>query len=118
LIQLEELAILHSLPRDREGPVFAEPWQAQAFALTVQLSHAGCFSWCEWADTLANVLREAAARGTPDDGSRYYEHWLVALERLSIAMELTDPAALDQRTANWADAYRRTPHGQPVDLSR
>src|ERR1700709_341124 len=48
LIQLEKLAILHSLPRDREGPVFAEPWQAQAFALTVQLSHAGCFSWCEW----------------------------------------------------------------------
>jgi nitrile hydratase accessory protein len=116
LIQPETIDALPGLPRDSEGPVFAEPWQAQAFALTVQLSQAGYFSWREWANTLADVLRDAAARGTPDDGSKYYEHWLVALERLSIAKGLTDVAALDRRTSGWADAYRRTPHGQPVEL--
>jgi nitrile hydratase accessory protein len=101
------------LPRDAEGPVFAEPWQAQAFALTVQLSQAGYFTWPEWAETLATVLRDADG---PDDGSRYYEHWLVALERLSLAKGLVDAPALGLRIEAWAEAYRRTPHGRPVAL--
>jgi nitrile hydratase accessory protein len=104
------------LPRDGEGPVFAEPWQAQAFALTVQLSGAGCFSWPEWADELAAVLREAAADDLRDDGSHYYEYWLVALERLCLAKGLTDVSSLDQRRTAWADAYLQTPHGRPVEL--
>ena len=113
----EAIDALPGLPRDADGPVFAEPWQAQAFALTVQLCRAGYFSWREWADTLAAVLREPAARGTPDDGSRYYDNWLVALERLCAAKGLADAAALDLRTVAWADAYRRTPHGRPVELA-
>ena len=107
------LADLPGLPRDAAGPVFAEPWQAQAFALAVQLSQAGCFTWTEWAETLAAVLREA---GPLDDGSRYYEHWLVALERLSLAKGLVDAPALGLRIEAWADAYRRTLHGRPVAL--
>jgi nitrile hydratase accessory protein len=99
-------------PRDETGPVFAEPWQAQAFALAVQLSEAGYFTWSEWAETLGAELLAAG----DDDGSRYYETWLRALERLSLSKGLTDTVALDQRTAAWADAYRRTPHGQPVEL--
>src|SRR5580658_3538167 len=91
----ETIDALPGLPRDADGPVFAEPWQAQAFALTVQLSQAGYFPWREWADTLAAVLREAAARGTPDDGSHYYDHWLVALERLCLAKGLADATALE-----------------------
>jgi nitrile hydratase accessory protein len=106
-----------NLPGDADGPVFAEPWQAQAFALTVQLSRAGYFSWSEWADELAAVLREAAAQNPQDDGSDYYQFWLVALERLCLAKGLTDAPALDLRTVAWADAYRRTPHGRPVELS-
>ncbi len=116
MIPSETIDALPDLPRDSDGPVFAEPWQAQAFALTVQLSQAGYFGWREWAGTLAAALREATARGSPDDGSRYYEHWLIALERLCLAKGLTDAEALDVRTAAWADAYRRTPHGQPVEL--
>jgi nitrile hydratase accessory protein len=112
----ETIDALPGLPRDRDGPLFAEPWQAQAFALTVQLGQAGYFPWREWADTLAAVLREAAARGTPDDGSCYYDHWLIALEQLCLAKGLTDVVALDVRTAAWADAYRRTPNGRPVEL--
>ena len=106
-----------SLPADGAGPVFAEPWQAQAFALTVQLSRAGYFSWPEWTNELAAVLREAVAHDPRNDGLHYYEHWLVALERLCLAKGLTDALALNLRTVAWADAYRRTPHGRPVKLS-
>ena len=106
-----------SLPRDADGPVFAEAWQAEAFALTIRLHEAGCFSWPEWADTLATVLREVRERGEADDGSRYYDHWLVALERLVTAKQVFSAADLDQRKAAWEAAYRSTPHGKPVELS-
>ncbi len=98
--------------------MFAEPWQAQAFALAVNLSEQGHFTWKEWTDALADRLRDAAARGEPDDGSRYYHHWVAALERLVAAKGLTDPPALHTRKEAWADAYRHTPHGQPVVLRK
>ena len=69
----DRFASLPSLPRDEGGPVFAEPWQAQAFALAVELSAQGHFTWKEWAAALADELRAAADRGEPDDGSHYYE---------------------------------------------
>ena len=96
--------------------MFAEPWQAQAFALAVKLSDAGWFTWKEWAAALALELRTAAERGQPDDGSRYYEHWTAALERLVQAKGLLDEAALIARKEAWADAYRHTPHGKPIEL--
>jgi nitrile hydratase accessory protein len=114
----EQLAALPQLPRDEGGPVFAEPWQAQAFALAVKLSEQGHFTWKEWAAALAGELRAAAAHGEPDDGSRYYHHWLAALERLVVSKGLSDPAALLARKEAWADAYRQTPHGKPVELAR
>lgn len=97
--------------------MFAEPWQAQAFALAVRLSELGYFTWKEWAAALASELKAAADRGEPDDGSRYYQHWLAALERLVTEKGLTDPAALLARKEAWAEAYRHTPHGKPVELS-
>lgn len=112
----DHLSHLQRLPRDEGGPVFAEPWQAQAFALAVKLSEQGYFTWKEWAAALANELRAAAGRGEPDDGSRYYEYWLAALETLVTAKGLTDPTALSTRKEAWAAAYRNTPHGQPVEL--
>jgi nitrile hydratase accessory protein len=108
-----DLTVLPSLPRDAEGPVFAEPWQAQAFALAVQLHEQGAFSWTEWAAALSARL---AAAGAADDGSRYYEHWLAALEDLAAAKRLADRPELAQRKAAGADAYARTPHGKPVEL--
>lgn len=104
------------MPRDANGPVFAEPWQAQAFALAVQLNKAGCFTWKEWANELAAVLREAASRESQNDGSHYYDHWLLALERLCLSKDLTNALALTERRTAWAEAYRRTPHGRPVEL--
>jgi nitrile hydratase accessory protein len=113
----ERLVALPRLPRDAGGPVFAEPWEAQAFALAVKLSERGYFTWKEWATALADELKAAAGRGEPDDGSRYYHHWLVVLERLVTAKGLTDLPALHARKEAWAEAYRRTPHGKPVELT-
>jgi nitrile hydratase accessory protein len=104
------------MPRDEDGPVFAEPWQAQAFALAVRLSAQGHFTWSEWAAALADELEAAANRGEPDDGSRYYLHWLAALERLVTEKHLSDSTALLERKEAWARAYRHTPHGKPVEL--
>jgi len=113
----ERLASLPALPRDEGGPVFAEPWQAQAFALAVRLSEQGHFTWKEWAAALADELKAAADRSEPDDGSRYYQHWLAALERLVTEKGLSNPNEMRIRKEAWADAYRHTPHGKPVELS-
>jgi nitrile hydratase accessory protein len=107
---------LPSLPKDKGEPIFAEPWEAQAFAMAVKLSEAGYFTWKEWAAALAAELRAAADRGEPDDGSKYYHHWLAALERLVASKGLVTPAALADCKEAWAEAYRRTPHGKPVKL--
>src|SRR5258708_12179172 len=72
----EWLACLPSIPSDEGGPVFAEPWQAQAFALAVRLSAQGYFTWKEWAAALADELKAAADRGEPDAGAPLYQHWL------------------------------------------
>ena len=101
---------------DGGTPVFAEPWQAQAFALAVTLSDQGHFTWKEWATELAATLKAASDRGEPDDGSQYYDHWLTTLERLVIAKGLTDKGALLARKDAWAGAYRNTPHGMPIEL--
>lgn len=101
-----------------EQPVFAEPWEAQAFALAVKLSEQGYFTWKEWAAELAAELKAAADRGEPDDGTHYYEHWLATLERLVTNKGLTDRDALHHRKEAWADAYRHTPHGKPVELRK
>jgi cobaltochelatase CobN len=107
---------LHNLPRDEQGPVFAEPWQAQAFALAVRLSAQGHFTWKEWADALAAELSAAAERDEADDGTEYYYHWVAALEKLVAAKGLAGEPELYERKEAWADAYRHTPHGQPVQL--
>jgi nitrile hydratase accessory protein len=113
----ETLAAVPRLPRDEGGPVFREPWEAQAFALAVKLSDEGYFTWKEWAAALAEELKAAADRGEPDDGTHYYEHWLATLERLVTARGLSDAAALAARKQEWAEAYRHTPHGKPVELA-
>jgi len=114
--EADRIAALPRMPRDEGGPVFAEPWEAQAFALAVRLSEAGHFTWKEWAAALADELKAAEARGEPDDGTHYYEHWVATLERLVTAKGLTNESALRERKDAWAEAYRHTPHGKPVEL--
>lgn len=103
---------LPGLPRDAEGPIFAEPWQAQAFALAVRLNAEGVFSWTDWAAALSREL----AGDPDDDGSHYYFHWVAALEGLIAEHGLATAGDLAERKEAWADAYRHTPHGKPVEL--
>lgn len=102
-----------SIPRDERGPVFAEPWQAQAFAMTVALFDAGRFTWAEWAEVLSAQLQQAGANQNGDD---YYHHWMSALERMSSAKGLTSDAELSQRQEAWDRAAQATPHGEPIVL--
>ena len=80
------------IPRDAEGPVFREPWEAQAFAMTLALHERGLFTWPEWAATLADEIRRAQAAGDPDTGETYYLHWLNALERIVANKGVADAA--------------------------
>lgn len=104
------------LPRDEDGPVFREPWEAQAFAMAVRLHEAGAFTWAEWAAALATEIEAAAARGDPDTGDTYYLHWLAALERMVADKGILDPGTLARRREAWAEAAARTPHGRPIEL--
>jgi nitrile hydratase accessory protein len=111
-----EAEALPGLPRDDDGPVFEEPWQAQAFAMAVKLHERGVFTWKEWAAALAEEIRVAQAAGDPDTGSTYYRHWLSALERLVVAKGIESPESLEERKGAWDRAARATPHGSPIRL--
>jgi nitrile hydratase accessory protein len=104
------------VPRDHDGPVFREPWEAQAFAMTLALYERGLFTWPEWAATLADEIKKAQADGDPDTGETYYQHWLNALERMVAHKGVTDPATLKRYHDAWDRACDRTPHGQPIEL--
>src|SRR5262245_38285473 len=105
------------IPRDSEGPVFQEPWQAQAFAIVVALQRRGVFAWSEWAAMLGEEIRKAQSAGDPDTGATYYRHWLATLERMVTAKGLTSPEALARTCGAWDRAAARTPHGTPIELS-
>jgi len=105
------------LPCDAEGPVFREPWEAQAFALVVALHERGLFGWDEWATMLGEEIKAAQRAGDPDTGETYYRHWLAALERMVAHKGITDGAALACYRDAWGRATERTPHGAPIDLT-
>src|SRR3954469_23935579 len=75
-------AAVPGIPRDADGPVFREPWEAQAFAMALALHARGLFTWSEWAAALASEIKRAQTAGDPDSGETYYRHWLAALEKL------------------------------------
>ena len=106
-----------SIPRDAEGPVFREPWEAQAFAMTLALHERGLFSWPEWAAALAAAIKRAQAAGDPDSGDTYYRHWLAALERIVAEKGLADAPTLARYRDAWDHAADRTPHGTPIELT-
>lgn len=99
-----------------DSPVFAAPWQAQAFAMTLQLHQRGLFSWPEWAAALSAQIAAAQAAGDPDRGDTYWQHWLAALEGLVAAKGAAASAELAHCAAAWDRAAQRTPHGQPIAL--
>jgi nitrile hydratase accessory protein len=107
---------LRSIPRDDEGPVFREPWEAQAFAMALSLHERGLFTWKEWAEALGAEIKRAQAAGDPDTGETYYRHWLATLERLVAAKGVATSDLLHRYRDAWDHACDRTPHGQPIEL--
>jgi nitrile hydratase accessory protein len=105
------------IPRDEGGPVFREPWEAQAFSMALALHQRGVFTWPEWAATLADEIKRAQAAGDPDTGETYYRHWLAALERLVAEKGIASRDTLARYRDAWDRAADRTPHGTPIELS-
>ena len=105
------------IPHDDQGPVFREPWEAQAFAMALALHQRGLFTWTEWAATLANEIKRAQATGDPDTGETYYLHWLATLERLVAEKGVASEETLVRTRDAWNHAAGRTPHGRPIELS-
>ena len=104
-----------SIPCDAEGPVFREPWEAQAFAMTLALYDRGLFTWPEWAAILSNEIKRAQAAGDPDTGETYYRHWLAALERIVAEKGVSNAQTLARYYDAWDHATDRTPHGTPIE---
>ena len=107
---------LPSLPRDEDGPVFKEPWEAEAFAMTLNLYAQGYFTWPEWAERLGAEISAARDAGDADRGDTYYLHWLKALEGLVAEKGLLTTDDLTNRRDAWDKAARATPHGEPIVL--
>jgi nitrile hydratase accessory protein len=107
---------LPDIPCDAEGPVFREPWEAQAFAMALTLHERGVFTWGEWAATLADEIKRAQAAGDPDTGETYYRHWLATLERLVAEKGVASTETLHRYRDAWDHAADRTPHGAPIML--
>jgi nitrile hydratase accessory protein len=112
----QAIAAVPGIPRGPEGPVFAEPWEAQAFAMAVALHERGLFTWNEWTAVLGNEIKRAQAGGDPDTGETYYRHWLAALERIVAEKGITDTETLARYRDAWDHAADRTPHGMPIVL--
>jgi nitrile hydratase accessory protein len=110
------IAAVPGIPRGPEGPVFREPWEAEAFAMAVALHERGLFSWGEWTVALGDEIKRAQDSGDPDTGETYYRHWLAALERIVAEKGVTDAAALARYRGAWDHAADRTPHGMPIEL--
>jgi nitrile hydratase accessory protein len=109
-------AALPGLPRDEQGPVFREPWEAQAFAMALALEQRGVFTWSEWAAALGEEIKRAQRAGDPDTGETYYRHWLATLERLVTHKGVASEATLARYREAWDRAADRTPHGRPIEL--
>jgi nitrile hydratase accessory protein len=107
---------LANLPRDEDGPVFREPWEAQAFAMALSLHERGLFTWNEWAAALAEEIKRAQAAGDPDHGDTYYRHWLSTLEKLVAAKGVATLETQHHYRNAWDHAADRTPHGSPIEL--
>ncbi len=113
----DALGALNAIPAAERSPIFNEPWEAQAFAITIALHRGGVFTWDEWAETLGGEIKAAQARGDPDTGATYYRHWLAAIERLVQQKGITNQESLARYQEAWHKAAGRTPHGEPIVLT-
>jgi len=109
----DALAAIPTIPREADEPVFAEPWEARAFAMAVSLNEAGLFNWPQWAERFGAALKENTGGGGQ---LSYYQVWLQVLEAIMSEKDIANPAAIMRREREWEAAAARTPHGQPIEL--
>ena len=102
---------------DGDRPVFAEPWEAQLFALVVELHQQGCFSWTEWVARLSVEIEKRRQNQEADWGDTYYELWLKTIKQLLIEKSVTSKSEIEGRVDEWRRAYLNTPHGMPISLA-
>ncbi len=114
-------AAMPELPMDEQGPVFREPWEAQAFAMVLKLYQGGHFTWPEWVEHLSAEIRAAQRGGDRDLGHSYYRHWLAALEKLVAAKELVPRREILAReaeiAANSADRHDHVARREPAAVA-
>ena len=96
--------------------VFAEPWQAQAFAMTMNLSKRGAFTWGEWVEVFSTEIRANPAQPGEDNADAYYRQWLAALETILTTRGLSTTEEISGMQELWRQAYLGTPHGMPIAL--
>ncbi|MCX5581545.1 nitrile hydratase accessory protein [Kaistia terrae] len=118
LTELPEEEIARGTLRDEGGPIFWEPWEAQAFAIKKLLCQKGLFSEVEWSAVLGEEIRRAQDAQDPDKGDTYYQHWVTALERIVGDKTIATADALKRCRMAWDAAARRTPHGKPIELPK
>jgi nitrile hydratase accessory protein len=116
MTSVPELA-MPQVPGDEAGPAFDAPWQAQAFAIVVQLNKTGHFGWDEWVRALSQEIARSPARPGEGENETYYRQWLGALEQIVVARGLLAAGDAEERAADWRAAYINTPHGQAVELA-
>ena len=69
--------------------VFQNPWHSQLFAITVQLSETGNFSWKEFVQFFGKSLNKSRLELNNLDGNDdYFKCWLIALEEIIISKKL------------------------------
>lgn len=111
---LTKFTPLPQQPHDLDGPVFNEPWEAQAFGMAVSLEQKGIFTWTEWTETIGGFIKNDPI---PDlTGERYYQYWLIALEALVSEKTEISSVSLLKRKNEWDIAAKATPHGMPIKL--
>ena len=108
----------HDSGIDEQHPVFAEPWEAHAFAIAVKLSENSLFKWPEWSDALAKEIKMEKEKKLPDFNKTYYQFWLSALETILLDKKILKKSDLKSRIEQWRSAYLSTPHGKPVKLEK
>ena len=109
-------SLLHDFGKDEQQPVFAEPWEAHAFAIAVKLSEKGLLKWSEWTDVLAEEIKKAKDQGQPDFGNTYYQFWFSALETILLEKNILKKSDLNSKIEQWRHTYLSTPHGIRVKL--
>lgn len=100
------------------GPAFSEPWQAEAFALTLQLARAGHFTWTDWVGTFSAEITASPQTADEDINTAYYRQWMQALEKILAARALVSSTEVTDYEEDWRRSYFHTAHGAPIEFRK